>query len=400
MRLAPAAEGPSVREADPEAHASAARDPDARSGRRERSRRKRERRDRRARGAEREEAAEEEALAEAERRAAAKARFARTAIQYTVVVLALAIFVPIAAWVVAIVWGIGLAKDFGRNFLEPDLRRHWLAREVASARGRGAGPDEAPAAPAEAPAEDEAAPPPRRAARDAGAERRLEALSAQVAHEIRGPVTAARSLVQQMGEDPSASENVEHAALALSELDRVERSIAHLLKFARDEALEREPLRTAEVIRAAVRTLRERLEGAGVELGVRLDTEGPLRGDAEKLRRALVALLENAVDALEGAGVARPRIDLEAGENLAGSEVWVRVRDNGPGIPEACRERVFSPFYTSKESGTGLGLALAKKAVEAHGGSVEIEPASGGGTAFLLTLPKGEGGGSGAEGAR
>jgi two-component system sensor histidine kinase FlrB len=69
--------------------------------------------------------------------------------------------------------------------------------------------------------------------------------------------------------------------------------------------------------------------------------------------------------------------------------VWLRVRDNGPGISRDDQERVFSPFYTSREKGTGLGLAITKKLVEAHGGSIELKSEPGAGADFLLTFPKG-----------
>ena len=77
-----------------------------------------------------------------------------------------------------------------------------------------------------------------------------------------------------------------------------------------------------------------------------------------------------------------------AGENLAGTEVWLRIRDNGPGMSEEVRRRIFDPFYTTKSDGTGLGLALSKKVVESHGGSLEVQADSSSGTEFLLTFPQ------------
>jgi signal transduction histidine kinase len=121
---------------------------------------------------------------------------------------------------------------------------------------------------------------------------------------------------------------------------------------------------------------------------IRVDVDGRMRGDADKLRRVILNLLANALDALEEAEVPQPHIEIEAGENLAGNEVWVRVRDNGPGMDAERLQRIFSPFYTSKETGTGLGLAVSKKVVDAHGGSIEAHSEPGAGTSFLLTLPK------------
>jgi two-component system sensor histidine kinase FlrB len=76
------------------------------------------------------------------------------------------------------------------------------------------------------------------------------------------------------------------------------------------------------------------------------------------------------------------------GENLAGSEVWVQIRDNGPGIDRDSLARMWSPLYTSKTNGTGLGLAICKKLVDAHGGTIEVSSEPGAGAEFLLTFPK------------
>ena len=191
-----------------------------------------------------------------------------------------------------------------------------------------------------------------------------------------------------MGEDTSASENVEYAKVALGELDRVERSVSHLLRFARDEEMRMAPLRMAEVIESALESFGDRIDRAGIRLETRIDGEGALTGDAEQLRRVVINLVSNAVDVLEETGAADPRIDVEMGENLAGSEVWVRIRDNGPGIDANARDRIFSPLYTSKAKGTGLGLSITRKLVDAHGGTVELESEPDRGTEFLVTLPR------------
>jgi signal transduction histidine kinase len=272
-----------------------------------------------------------------------------------------------AALVVALAWGIGLALHWVGAVLAPDLRERLIEREVARQVGSTAS----------------------RQRQELRGEhsRSLEALSASIAHEIRNPITAAKSLVQQMGEDPRANDNVEYARVALEELDRVERSISHLLRFARDEELQLRRLRIADVLDSALDLLRDRIERLGVTLGRELDGPGELDGDADKLRRVLLNLLGNALDALEQAHTPSPRIDVALGQNLAGSEIWLRVRDNGPGIEPERLGRIFSPFYTSKSDGTGLGLAISKKLVEAHGGALDARSTPGAGSEFLVTLP-------------
>jgi signal transduction histidine kinase len=216
----------------------------------------------------------------------------------------------------------------------------------------------------------------------------METLSASIAHEIRNPITAAKSLVQQMEEDPTAAENVEYARVALEELHRVERSVSHLLRFAREEEMGIGDVRMADVIDSALETFRERIARGGIELVRQQDGEGELRGDAEQLRRVIINLVGNAIDALGESRAPNPRIEVAMGENLAGSVVWVRVKDNGPGIDREALQKMFSPFYTSKPNGTGLGLAISKKLIDAHRGTLDASSKPGAGAEFLVTLPK------------
>ncbi len=144
----------------------------------------------------------------------------------------------------------------------------------------------------------------------------------------------------------------------------------------------------AEVIASALATFDERATSAGVAVTTDFDTHVLVAGDPDKLRRVMINLIGNALDACEGAGLRAPAIEVAMGENLAGTECWVRVRDNGPGIDPEKFEQIFSPFYTSKQSGTGLGLALSKKVLDAHGGAIEACAAPGGGAEFTLTIPR------------
>lgn len=269
--------------------------------------------------------------------------------------------------IVAAAWGIGLALHYFAALIVPGLRRRWIDEEI----GRSAKPTV-------------------EAERKEHTERKvrsLEDLSASIAHEIRNPIAAAKSLVQQMGEDATADQNVEFAEVALGELDRVERSISHLLKYARDEELRLETLDLADVVRAALETFRDRIHRGEVLVERDLTAAGFVRGDGDKLRRVAINLIGNALDAVEGAAEP-PTLWVSAGENLAGTEAWIRVRDNGPGVDPAIRDKLFDPFYSTKEHGTGLGLALSKKVIEAHGGTLEVESQPGAGTEFTVVFPR------------
>ena len=314
---------------------------------------------------------EERAYREAERRVRRKIAFVRHAVVYGLVLLFLLFGVRqgAVALIVGLGWGIGLALHFFSVHVAPGLRERWIRSEVEQQVHQTMSRE-------------------RRVLQDQKA-RSLEELSASIAHEIRNPITAAKSLVQQMGEDPASGENVQYASVALEELERVERSISHLLRYARDEELSLGSMRVRDAVDGALATLRDRITKLGVQVETHDESEGAIHGDIEKLRRVFINLIGNALDAFEQVNTAGPQIHIALGRSLAGNEVWVRIRDNGPGMDDATRERAFSPFFTSKANGTGLGLAISRKLIDAHGGAIELTSAPRAGTEFVVTLPRG-----------
>jgi signal transduction histidine kinase len=221
----------------------------------------------------------------------------------------------------------------------------------------------------------------------------IDELSSTIAHEIRNPIAAAKSLVQQMGEDPHSLENVEYAKVALEELDRVERRISHLLKYAKEEDYTFAPVSVATVVDAALTQMRAKLDAAKVSV-VRNYIAGPtVLADGEKLRQVFANIVDNAIDAMQSVAEGR-RLELfiENGARTVGGAnrapaATVRLRDNGCGIPADKIERIFNPFFTTKEQGTGLGMAISRKIVEAHEGTIDVVSEAGRGTEFLITLP-------------
>ena len=208
-------------------------------------------------------------------------------------------------------------------------------------------------------------------------------LAARVAHEIRNPVTAARSLAQQLVREPASPLNTEHAELILTELERVERQVAALLRFARREEFHFESIDLSELARATIERFHSQLEARGVALAVDSLAGIVVRADPEKIRQVLINVLENALDALDG--TERPQIDLAISSRNGTAAIC--VSDNGPGVSQDAVGRLFEPFFSLKPSGTGLGLAIAKRTVEAHGGSITVDSASGFGMAVRIKLP-------------
>lgn len=311
---------------------------------------------------------EERAYLEARRKANARMGLLFHFVPYAATCLFLLLVAGFRAFLsVAIFWGIGVVCHWFA-VQAPELRRRWVEDEVNKKLTTSVHQE--------------------RRVLKTEHNRSVEELTASIAHEIRNPITAAKSLVQQMGEDPRAGENIEYAKVALEELDRVEKSVSHLLKFAREEEVRMSDMTMSDVIEAALDTFQDRIAALDIEIQKELDSRGAMRGDPEKLRRVIINLFGNALDALEQSHTPGPRVEIQAGENLAGTEVWVRIRDNGPGMEPEKVERIFKPFYTSKSNGTGLGLAITKKLVDAHGGSIEAVSQPGQGAEFLLTFPK------------
>lgn len=215
----------------------------------------------------------------------------------------------------------------------------------------------------------------------------LDELTATFAHEIRNPIAAAKSLVQQMGEDPTSGENVEYAKVALDELARVERSVSHLLKYAKEEDYHFENVNLAAVIDSSLTQMRNKLETNKVAIS-RNYLGGPvIRADADKLRQVFSNVVDNAIDAMEANQTER-RIEVSV-QKRDGFGV-VRIGDNGCGIDENKLSKIFNPFFTSKQNGTGLGMAVAKKIIEAHRGTVEVHSQPGAGAEFEIALPIGD----------
>ena len=187
------------------------------------------------------------------------------------------LFVPVGLFVI-VFWGWRPAKRAYRLLIEPKLRERFIETEVQKQVDATLSRE--------------------RRVLEGEHAHSMQQLSASIAHEIRNPITAAKSLVQQMEEDPTSRENVEYARVALEELQRVERSVSHLLRFARDEEMGIADVRMSEVIDSALETFGDRLERTGIALERRIDCEGAMRGDAEKLRRVMINLVGNAIDAL------------------------------------------------------------------------------------------------------
>ncbi len=224
---------------------------------------------------------------------------------------------------------------------------------------------------------------------------RLEAiseLSASLAHEIKNPLASIRSAVEQLGRMPSADEDqVALTRLVVRESDRIARLLTEFLDFARVRKahVERVDLaRMAQEVVALVGTHPDRAPAARLVLDVAA-TQAVVDGDGDLLHRALFNLVLNGVQAVGPEGTVRLAIaDAPAGDEGA---LELRIEDDGPGMPDDVRSRIFTPFFTTKPQGSGLGLPVVHRAIEAHRGAVFVDSAPGRGTRFTIVLPRTQG---------
>jgi signal transduction histidine kinase len=207
--------------------------------------------------------------------------------------------------------------------------------------------------------------------------------AARIAHDIRNPVAAARSLAQQLAHEPGAP-FAEELEVILGELARVEERVAALLRFARREELRLEAVDLAELARATADAFRARLDAADIGVAVDVEARVSARADREKVRQVLVNLIENAIDVLADRAGPRRVVIAVGGRNGSAA---VRVADTGPGVAPDALARLFEPFFSLKAHGTGLGLAIAKRTIDAHGGRIAVTSTPGAGTTFEIELP-------------
>lgn len=241
---------------------------------------------------------------------------------------------------------------------------------------------------------------------------RLEAvasLSASLAHEIKNPLASIRSSVEQLARGHREDEDDQLLArLIVRESDRLSRILSEFLDFARVRAHESLPLDLHELASASARLVREHPDCRD---DVEIQVEGEralMEGDDDLLHRIVGNLVLNAAQAL-GGGRKETGRDGQGRAETGGGRIVVEVRpaapgevpggdgpenavrlsvsDDGPGIPDEIRDRLFEPFVTGRTGGTGLGLAVVQRAVEAHRGLILVESAQGRGTTFTVYFP-------------
>jgi signal transduction histidine kinase len=216
-------------------------------------------------------------------------------------------------------------------------------------------------------------------------------MAATIAHEIRNPLTSVKLNVQKVAGDESPDPALrEHLELSLEGIDQIERFVKELLNFTRVSELSLEKFPMEQVVEEALKVLQAALHQKGISVERRYGRGlPPVLIDGEKMRQVFLNILRNALEAQDDGG--RISVSLDVVEGDGKRSVRVRIEDEGPGIPEKDRENIFEPFFTTRPAGFGLGLAIARKIVEQHNGSIRVTPARGSGACFVIQIPGEEG---------
>ena len=211
-------------------------------------------------------------------------------------------------------------------------------------------------------------------------------LSASIAHELRNPLASLKASVEMLLEKKVSGRHADHLMeIALSEMDRLNGIITDFLLYAKPQELNRKPFDLDEALKSVITLLSaSETDEKHVTISANLNGGIIIAGDSGQMRQVFWNLGLNALDAVSNGG----NIDIFTRINDTADNVEIIFRDSGKGISRDDMDRIFYPFFTTKEKGTGLGLSIARKITEEHGGKIMVE--SGGmetGATFRVILP-------------
>ena len=207
--------------------------------------------------------------------------------------------------------------------------------------------------------------------------------AAYVSHEIKNPLMVIGGMASQverhLPEDPASQEKLR---IIQNEVKRLESFLGELRDFLRPVQPCRQEIDLNQVIQEVKALMGDAMAEKGVRLVDRLDPNlPPIEADPNQIKQVLLNLVKNALEATEGKG----EISLSSG--FKNAQVWFAVQDMGKGMPDDVLEKIFHPFYTTKDKGTGLGLAVINKIVTDHHGTVTVDSVAGSGSTFTVKLP-------------
>jgi signal transduction histidine kinase len=217
----------------------------------------------------------------------------------------------------------------------------------------------------------------------------LGRVAAGIAHEIRNPLSGINIYLDALGKMHERSEAPERMPHILEHMKaasaRIEAVIKRVMDFARPTQPRMAPADVNECVRDALGLCGAALRKNGIETEFRLAPDIPVcRMDSNLIAQVILNLVTNAADAMKQTGREKR---LAVSSSFSGGRIAVKVADSGPGVPPENRRRIFDPFYTTKDDGTGIGLSLSRRIVADHGGEFDVFESEWGGAEFVFELP-------------
>lgn len=212
-------------------------------------------------------------------------------------------------------------------------------------------------------------------------------LTASIAHEINNPLQSVRNCLHLAGrKELPPEERQNYLDLAQTELERLMNTVHRMLDYYRPAAVDRKPVDINELVQRVLLLVKRQLDDHNIQINIRLsDRVSPVLAVGDQIQQVMLNLMLNAMEAMPGGG----KIYIDTGRRK--QNVEITVEDSGPGVPEDQRDKIFEPFVSTKEGGTGLGLAVSYGIISAHGGNLELIAGRSRGACFRITLPAGDG---------
>lgn len=219
----------------------------------------------------------------------------------------------------------------------------------------------------------------------------LGQLAAGAAHEIRNPLTAIRSSIQYLAKGMHAPDKLEMISELMEEVDRINKIVQGLLSFAKPSELEFVCVDVVQLLRQTLVLLNNTLvrEQVNVSFDIRVKNT-VVTADASQLKQVFLNVLLNAVEAMEDSEAKQLTLGIENGRSLdyQSRYLLISITDSGKGVEQGNLENIFTPFYTTKKDGTGLGLPISYGIINRHGGEMEVNSLPGKGTTVVIKLPQ------------
>jgi signal transduction histidine kinase len=211
-------------------------------------------------------------------------------------------------------------------------------------------------------------------------------LAAGVAHEIRNPLNAIAMISQRLNKEfvpqTDVTEYQQLTQVVVNEVRRIDRIIQQFLQFARPPALNRVATDLNQLLESILVLMRNPAEQKGITIVQEFKPLPPVALDPNQVQQAVINLIQNSLEAINGPGQIHLRTQLNAD-----GEIVLEVQDTGSGIPEEIRPKIFNLYFTTKSTGTGLGLSLVYQIISQHNGRITVASEVGQGTTFSIFLP-------------